>query len=873
MSKSSVSQNRIKSFSSEGGAGNSASPSSVQSFGQGGYSGRLKKVSETDNNQPSISESTSNGSKSSHLTRVQDNINESRTSSNSSSRQSSYYTPQQSDSKVQKTAQQNSGGKHSSRLRVVNENVMSERKQMLHESSTDVSTIDISTRVANNNDRSVKGFEKVRSVRGYDNKLQKVTVDGNGKIIHETVAGSKEKLIGEQSNIIKATQPAAERMNKVKIDHYMRDATGALITIAGKVNSQIAQNQQSGESIQSDEIKQETAIVKSTAEKVLSREPKVNDKKLKSIIEANAKSGDKAEGKLSKLLKHKDRLKNQEDLTVKAKGNTKFQKVTGFDKKNPKSSKDFQKQLYRKKYARSFMKKRYGKAASAANKKAASNTSSMMKSMKEAILKALKKSGTLKWFLAAGLVAMIGIILIMGLVMQMAMIGSDSEEEIVTWQSEPTEIDKAASNYSRMECDLQDQIDSVPTDFHGFDEYNYDIGEIQHDPFVLLCYLSAKYGSFTADAVQPELESLFAECYQFSAVSRTETRYRDKTDADGNVIYDEDGNVEQESYEVKILDVTVTSTPLTEVVEGRMNAEEKGFYDVYMATKGNLQQFSSPLELDWYSTILYNYGYQKNPVTGVVEFHNGIDISVAEGTKVQSVRNGTVVETGYAEGFGNYISISSSDGYVHKYGHLSEIKVSAGQSVATGQTIGKTGSTSSIFGSELYVELMYNGKYMNPLFYMQNGTDYTARDNTGKGSGVNVGDGTPPESYSDATVQRLMDEAEKYLGTDYHLPGEPPDSFDCGCFVTWVFTKSGVKSMASTSAQGIYNQCTPISPDEAKAGDLIFFQGTYNNGRTVTHVGIYCGNGVMIHAGDPVKYSNINTTYWQQHFYSFGRLS
>ena len=76
-----------------------------------------------------------------------------------------------------------------------------------------------------------------------------------------------------------------------------------------------------------------------------------------------------------------------------------------------------------------------------------------------------------------------------------------------------------------------------------------------------------------------------------------------------------------------------------------------------------------------------------------------------------------------------------------------------------------------------------------------------------------------------------------------------------------------------TTAQGIYDQCTPVSAADAKAGDIIFFTGTYNAGRPVTHVGIYCGNGTMVHCGDPIQYTSINTSYWQSHFYGFGRLN
>ena len=83
---------------------------------------------------------------------------------------------------------------------------------------------------------------------------------------------------------------------------------------------------------------------------------------------------------------------------------------------------------------------------------------------------------------------------------------------------------------------------------------------------------------------------------------------------------------------------------------------------------------------------------------------------------------------------------------------------------------------------------------------------------------------------------------------------------------------SGYYNLPRTTAQGIYNQCQHISASEAKAGDIIFFTGTYNSGNPVTHVGIYAGNGQMIHCGDPIKYTSINTPYWQSHFYAFGRL-
>jgi cell wall-associated NlpC family hydrolase len=185
-----------------------------------------------------------------------------------------------------------------------------------------------------------------------------------------------------------------------------------------------------------------------------------------------------------------------------------------------------------------------------------------------------------------------------------------------------------------------------------------------------------------------------------------------------------------------------------------------------------------------------------------------------------------------------------------------------------GAVIGQSGNTGSSTGSHLHIECLYNGEYYNPLFYFESGTQTLY----GESSTGNASDVTPPESYDDETVQRLINEAEKYLGMPYTFGGTPPTSFDCSGFVSWVFSNSGVYNLPRTTAQGIYNQCAKIESSEAKAGDLIFFTGTYNAGRPVTHVGIYCGNGIMIHCGDPIKYSSINTSYWQSHFYAYGRL-
>lgn len=133
--------------------------------------------------------------------------------------------------------------------------------------------------------------------------------------------------------------------------------------------------------------------------------------------------------------------------------------------------------------------------------------------------------------------------------------------------------------------------------------------------------------------------------------------------------------------------------------------------------------------------------------------------------------------------------------------------------------------------------------------------------------------GIPGEAFNDETFAKLMQEATKYIGFPYQWGGSTPEtSFDCSGFVCWVYTQSGVHNLPRTTAQQIYNQCTPVSKDEVKPGDLVFFTGTYQSSNPVTHIGIYVGDNQMLHCGDPIGYANLGNSYWVKHFYGFGRL-
>ena len=154
------------------------------------------------------------------------------------------------------------------------------------------------------------------------------------------------------------------------------------------------------------------------------------------------------------------------------------------------------------------------------------------------------------------------------------------------------------------------------------------------------------------------------------------------------------------------------------------------------------------------------------------------------------------------------------------------------------------GNMESIFGSGNLSEIINNPNFSNPGL-----------------------------EFSEESVKQVVAEAQKHIGKRYSFGANGPNNFDCSSFVCWTYTHSGIKNMPRTTAWGIYkNYCNPISKDEAKAGDIIFFKGTYKSGNPISHVGIYVGGGYMIHAGDPIKYTSINTPYWREHFYGYGRV-
>ena len=601
-----------------------------------------------------------------------------------------------------------------------------------------------------------------------------------------------------------------------------------------------------------------------------------------SAVEGAHKSEQKVEAVYS-FVKRQIKGKEQKQRAKVAKLEKKqFKKEVNFQyqkflEENPQMQKKalqkrLQKQRIKREYIKARKKAAAGKTAEQAFEKTKNGAVTVARKLQEF---ARRNAGLL---VTVGIMALL-LMMIMVSVSSCGAMFADTQSTILaaSYLSKPKEIDAADLQLTRLELDLQNEIDQVETDYPGYDEYSYNLGAIGHNPFTLISYLSAVHTEFTASGVESEIQALFDEMYTLTLTPDTETRTRTVTKTGTRTVTDpvtgeeteeEYEYEEEEEYEVSILRVTLTVISLESLVSGKMDTEQAEIFAMYRETNGLLQEFASPLDLYWYYYVSSYYGYRKNPVTGNEEFHRGVDIAVPTGTTVYAAHDGMVTAAAYDSHYGNYVVIEI-DGYTTKYAHMDTLSVSAGQTVEKGTVIGTTGNTGSSTGSHLHIECLYDGEYYNPLFYFDvgEGTLY------GEMPGGLPGNAIPPDAYDDASVQALMEEAAKYLGFPYVWGGSSPStSFDCSGFVCWVFTNSGVHNLPRATAQGIYDQCTPVSASDAKAGDIIFFTGTYNSAGAVSHVGIYCGNGTMIHCGDPISYASINSSYWQSHFYAFGRL-
>lgn len=423
------------------------------------------------------------------------------------------------------------------------------------------------------------------------------------------------------------------------------------------------------------------------------------------------------------------------------------------------------------------------------------------------------------------------------------------------------EINESELLYTELETDLAEKIRRTEEDFPDFDEYLYNIGEIGHNPYELMGYLSAAFDAFRFEEVEAEIRRIFELQYELVREEVIETR----------TYTDEDGLEQEEEW--RVLKTTLLVRPLSEIIAGSLHTgDEKERYGVYMQTCGGRQCYGNPFDFPWAGYVTSPYGYRLHPASGDKNLHRGIDIGAAEGTPVRAVQDGIVLSAGEADGYGLCVVVEGQDGYQSRYAHCSALSVHAGQEVKQGDIVGRVGSTGSSTGPHLHLEVTHNGAHLNPYYFVDNGgLGYTAGGGTAAGPDLSGNAGAP---MGEEQFAALLAEAEKYLGFPYVWGGSSPEtSFDCSGYVSYVLGASDTKEVGRQTAQGLYRLSEPVPREELSPGDLVFFTGTYSTASPVSHVGIYVGGGRMIHAGDPISYADITGQYWSSHYFCGGRLS
>ena len=561
------------------------------------------------------------------------------------------------------------------------------------------------------------------------------------------------------------------------------------------------------------------------------------------------------------------RVTRLQKKTTRAQANAAYRQVL---QENP----ELKKSLLARMWQKQKLKRQYAKAAREAQRtgKRMKDTAVTTEKIAVRVVQAIKRHPVI--FGIIGLLLLV-IFLIASLFSSFSNMGTGGLGGIAasTYLAEDRDVDNAELIYTEWETDLQMQINNVEADRPGYDEYRYQIDAIEHDPYQLMGYLTVMYQDFTFAEIESALRQLFEQQYILTFTEETETRYRTETQPDPET--GEEIEVEV-PYEWHILNVQLTSRSFGELIVSRMNADQKEICEILLQTEGNHQYVKNVFGFNWLRLVTSGYGYRVHPISGVKNYHTGVDIGASQGTDILAGHDGKVTLAGEAGGYGLCVVLEGEAYGGHtlttKYGHCSQLLVSAGQEVKAGDVIAKVGSTGDSTGPHLHLEVLVDGQYLNPLYFADTGDTSGSLPTVPAGGGGSYFDyDIPPEALADEQFAAMIAEAEKYLGYPYVWGGSSPStSFDCSGFVSWVVNHSGW-NFGRLTADGLLGVCTPVSSADARPGDLIFFQGTYNTSGA-SHVGIYVGNGMMIHCGNPISYANINSSYWQSHFYTFGRL-
>ncbi|MDD3415470.1 MAG: NlpC/P60 family protein [Lachnospiraceae bacterium] len=284
-------------------------------------------------------------------------------------------------------------------------------------------------------------------------------------------------------------------------------------------------------------------------------------------------------------------------------------------------------------------------------------------------------------------------------------------------------------------------------------------------------------------------------------------------------------------------------------------------YDEYRYTLAEIGH--NPFQLAALLTV-FNEDYTESEVQSMLQtvYNSQYTISIQE---IVEVRTRTETRTGYRTIY-NVDGTTSSESYTYQV--EVEYNYYILQTTLTNNTLDTVIAGLGLTEDQMQRYALLLETYGNkPGIF---GADIYSKVNPGDYQDYEI----PPEALTDTKFANMIRVAEKYLGYPYVWGGSSPStSFDCSGFVSYVINHCGNGwNMGRQTANGLLGKCTRISASEAKPGDLIFFQGTYDTSGA-SHVGIYVGNGMMIHCGNPIQYASVNTTYWQNHFYTYGRIN
>ena len=468
-----------------------------------------------------------------------------------------------------------------------------------------------------------------------------------------------------------------------------------------------------------------------------------------------------------------------------------------------------------------------------------------------------------------------------------------------------------------------------------FYEYRFEIGMIRHDPMELISYLTAVHGErFDKDSNNPMtrndleniLQGIFEAQYGISPGDfdnliheEIETRFRrerrwEQTGTQPVIIGNApDGSPIWETvpifgyvyhdiyYQFWILTVRLEPRSLSDVLRNRMTADQEMHFDILNITGNGRQVAGNPFDFNWLPFISSHYGYRIHPITGGKEFHYGIDIAAPIGTPLFATHTGEITYVRFSNiGYGNMLRLrgEGSDGVIYYtlYAHLDEILVTQGQAVGYGDLIATAGNTGDSTGPHLHIEVIRPGQqvningeiitlsamHLNPIFALRTWTDEESneafRPAPGE-SGIRQNrppfiPEIPPEAMSDERFAAIFAVGSRLLTLPYVWGASGPNSFDCSGLIHYIFSNANIGwTHGRTTAQGYFNLSTPVTAENARPGDFVFFHSTHS-GAFITHIGIYIGNNNMLHiGGNPagVEFVSLDNPFWQRHFHAFAR--